>query len=523
MSWDKIPPTKEELSWMSEPPSEDVPEISQTEAAIRGAAQGATMGFADEATGAAETALGAVKGDVPLSREDLLKAYRESRDKTRQLYSQAEEAHPSTYLAGEVVGGVSTALIPGTQAASLGKAAALGAGLGGLSGLGKTEELDSQAVQDVATGAAFGGAGGAAGYGIGKGIQSGMSKLSSMSSKASDQLAANAAGIKGVVAKELSPEQIRAQGRVLKDEGVVGWFTGPEEIASKGEQLAESAGKRIGQTVDTLDTLGAKAYNPEEVVGNVLQKSRVASEGQGKLKQLLDMIRESKSPDANDFVGNDPRISFREAQNLKGKLGTEAFGKGGTVESKEVSRAVGGVVDEAYLDAAEKAAREAGDSELVNTLLQARKQYRAGTLASEGGERLAKMEGGKTPKLSVQGLMNTVVTPGASTLSKGLEAASSGLAKSAGFIGKTTPLGMSLGTSTQRAVTNPEKHNTYSNLAGMDNDQVAELSERLRQQGAEEYSRVLDKALAGDKQSRDAMLFSLSQQPSFRKIVNPQE
>ena len=141
------------------------PQVSKTESAIRGGAQGVSFGFADEATARLESIM---KG-VP---------YEQALQESRQAYKQAQEANPITYTGSEIAGGVLPALIPGvgqaaTGAASLGKLATIGAGFGGLSGLGYSEgETAGQIAKDVAIGGALGGGLPVLGRGIAKGVQS---------------------------------------------------------------------------------------------------------------------------------------------------------------------------------------------------------------------------------------------------------------------------------------------------------------------------------------------------------------
>ena len=69
------------------------PQISKTESAIRGGAQGLMFGFPDEATAALERL---VTG----------KPYEQALQESRQAYQQAQEANPITYTGSEIAGGV---------------------------------------------------------------------------------------------------------------------------------------------------------------------------------------------------------------------------------------------------------------------------------------------------------------------------------------------------------------------------------------------------------------------------------
>lgn len=139
------------------------PQTSGIESAIRGAAQGGTLGFADEITGALEAAF------TP-------KTYRQARDESRAAYRQAQEDNPLAFGAGEVGGGLASLLLPGGAAAKgaslAGKvgAAALG---GAVSGAGYSEEesLGGIARDAAVSGAVSGGLAGALGLaakGVGK-------------------------------------------------------------------------------------------------------------------------------------------------------------------------------------------------------------------------------------------------------------------------------------------------------------------------------------------------------------------
>lgn len=131
----------------------------QLESLIRGGAQGASMGFADEITGALES----LGGD---------KTYQQARDESRANYKAAEEANPKTYLGGEFGGAAATALIPGLGEATIPKLVAQGAayGLGSSEAdltSGKAEDV-LHAAEDTAKGGAVGGAMGLAGKALSK-------------------------------------------------------------------------------------------------------------------------------------------------------------------------------------------------------------------------------------------------------------------------------------------------------------------------------------------------------------------
>lgn len=140
-------------------------DVSQLESAIRGGAQGVSLGFADEATAKLESL---TKG-IP---------YEQALEETRAKYRQAQEANPVTYTGSEIAGGVLPGLIPtgatqATAGVNLARLAAIGAGTGALSGLGFSEgKTTGEKLQDVAIGGTLGAVLPVGIRGVQRGIQS---------------------------------------------------------------------------------------------------------------------------------------------------------------------------------------------------------------------------------------------------------------------------------------------------------------------------------------------------------------
>ncbi len=156
------------------------PEKTMVESGLHGAAQGATMGYADELEGALKGAYDVTFGDSKLGQ--IAERYRANRDTARGRYEKARQDNPGSYLAGEVAGGVGTAFLPGfgwanavkgaSTAAKIGTAAKVGA----VAGLGQstadiTKGQLGKAAEDTATGAAIGGVTQGVLSGIGAGLK----------------------------------------------------------------------------------------------------------------------------------------------------------------------------------------------------------------------------------------------------------------------------------------------------------------------------------------------------------------
>lgn len=145
---------------LSKPKRAKTPEF---ESFLRGAAQGASLGYADELTGALEAA-----GDVLTGKartQDILDQYRKRREESRLAYKTAQQDSPYWYGGGELTGGLATTAIPGLSFAKgaslgskLGTAAKLGAAVGG--GASEADLTKGEAADlatDVGLGAAAGG------------------------------------------------------------------------------------------------------------------------------------------------------------------------------------------------------------------------------------------------------------------------------------------------------------------------------------------------------------------------------
>ena len=156
-------------------PKDDIPEgPGELEAVGRGLAQGASLGFADEAVGGVKglwRALGSRKKFLDAIGEE----YKTARDEYRANDDAAREAHSGLFTAGELGGAVASSLVPGAGVLNVGRGARLAQALGksalagGVAGIGtsKAEDLGDIAV-DAALGAGIGGAVGGVAHGVGR-------------------------------------------------------------------------------------------------------------------------------------------------------------------------------------------------------------------------------------------------------------------------------------------------------------------------------------------------------------------
>jgi hypothetical protein len=244
---------------------EVAPEVGYGESALRGVAQGASFGFADEITAALEAAL-------------TDKSYEQARDESRANYKAAEEANPLTYNAANIAGGVGTAFVPGLNAAKLGSAGAriaAGAAAGGAYGLGGSEADLTKgdvagAARDTLTGAALGGA-------VSGAVESLSPVTRYISRKASEKAVDMALDTihprMTDLRKMYGTDKLRQMGQELIDQGIIRPFDTADDVYRKLVDRTKEIGEAIDVKVNTMG--GAPLLNSGEFANEM--KGAVAS------------------------------------------------------------------------------------------------------------------------------------------------------------------------------------------------------------------------------------------------------
>lgn len=161
-------------------PAYEPPRTGALESGVRGALQGASFGFGDEAAAAVESVLPSfLRNDV--SREavgdgaTVAERYRNARDYYRNRNATAQESNPGTYLASQVAGAAVPALVGGAPVSGV-RAPPLAAGQGAAQGAGYSEDEGLGLARDTALGGALGTAGYGAGALVGKGAAAAVRK-----------------------------------------------------------------------------------------------------------------------------------------------------------------------------------------------------------------------------------------------------------------------------------------------------------------------------------------------------------
>ena len=353
-------------------------EISEIESGLRGAAQGASMGFSDELTGGVEALWEKAKGN-PTAFGELYKA---KRDESRANYESAEKANPSSYLAGQVGGGIATAVVPGMGGATLGKLALQGAAQGlGSSEADLTEGDVVGAARDTAIGGTIGAATGLAGKALSAGavkaspyLKSGMNKLGDVFEEGAEKLAVKATGATGNQASKFSPNA----GRELLDQGLVKFGDDASRIAERVGQRHELAGKAIGESLDTLEQRGIMGSVDNVVDGLQAQVDELAkTPGNEKIiKQLQNEID-------NLYIRGESNIGIKTAEQAKRNFQGQT-----NYFSDEAEKKASGRLADSFKTEVERAATEA-DPSLAAKFMDEKKAYGLLSPIKEAAEKRA--------------------------------------------------------------------------------------------------------------------------------------
>lgn len=219
------------------------------EAALRGGAQGLSLGFADELAGG----VAGLKDTGHFHDK-----YVEARDAWRHADDAAKTAHPYAFGAGELAGSIpSITALGATGLGAVGAAAAAG-GIGAL-GNSKADIANQgmsavpQAAQDTAVGAAAGGVLGKAGQMIGQKFAGGAADLAQ---EQANKFAVKSLGPRAAdYRKLLTQDKVQDLGQMLNDSGVIRPLQSTkgvyENLADKTNQIGEQLGDVMSVHADT--------------------------------------------------------------------------------------------------------------------------------------------------------------------------------------------------------------------------------------------------------------------------------
>lgn len=496
---------------------EEAPEGSNLQAAAEGAVEGATAGLKPILGGVSRTALDTLSGVI--SPKDILDRYRQYRDAEQAQSKQLQEQSPKSFLAGQIGGGLIPAAMTGGGEGLLG-AAKIGAGYGATEGLAQspadlTQGQVGQAALDTAKGAAAGGIIGGA-----------TSKLMGALSAAPELLekygarkaVAALGGTKAQVKNLVKNDMVVPTGKELLNSGIVAPLKGSEAMLDKAEQVAETSGKQIGDILNKFDVaattdnpeLKQQLFNPQDAISKIkdlqsqfTKNGKILSQFEPQYNQL------DKAIDTVASFGDQP-IPFTEANQLKNLIDKTAYDEKGTLQDKLMGQ-VRSIVNDGIEEAADRVAKQNGDSDLLSDYLKNKQTY--GTAKTAINSLTGKVAG--DIKANDLGLTDYMTGAATAVMHGGPAAvATVGLKKLANAYGKGLQATGASGTA-----------NVMSNIGSALSaapEALKGIGQKLTQSDNElhvKLGHILTEAADRDDTGRNALIFSLMQSPQYRDIM----
>lgn len=297
-------------------------DVGAEQSALLGALQGGSFGFADEAEAALNNPLGALKtaaghlGANYSPTDQDVQSYTKSRDAIRKEYETAEAQHPTAYLAGNVGGGIIPALatgglgLAGEGALGAAKVGALAGGLGGL-GSSKATTLGGD-VSDIKSGAEGGAITGGV---IGAGLGVAKAGAGAVGGLLNDIIESQPAQTFGKAFKQ-GAKGVKVVGNQAKESIEKNAIDVAKRLGLVAEDVRSGAGEELGGVKSTLGE-SEKTTDISDVLDNITQKAQDLQksnlpEAQRDSQKLLSIVNKFK---------DDPELNFEDLQQLKEDFG----------------------------------------------------------------------------------------------------------------------------------------------------------------------------------------------------------
>jgi|GEM_PF-2854897 len=350
------------------------PDDSAAEAALRGAGQGATLGFGDELA----AGVGALLPDQAGSK-GYFQRYRDMRDGLRRDNKASAAEHPLAYGISEGIASLPISIAAGgapvagaSRAAALIKGAGTAAALGGAAGLGASNRDDAIGeIQDAGKGAALGGA-----LSIGGAMLQG--SLLPLSSKAREtflkqgrRVLQGGASPMNALQREVSKEAVEEVGSAFRP---LGTTVGTD---ARVEAMREEVGNQYGSIITSLKANGFTGPDAEALAKKMAVEGRSIASGNTNpaVRSVYDSeagalrAQEPASPGASpDFTvkrDSNGALALDQAEDLKRSLQARAkYNRVNVAETpqNDARKEVASMYREANEDAIDRQAAASNDS-----------------------------------------------------------------------------------------------------------------------------------------------------------------
>lgn len=348
---------------------------SKLESFARGGAQGASLGFADEATGGIE----ALK-DYLLNKSDSIgDAYTKHRDESRANYKAAKDANPLTYAGGQVTGGVASALLtPELTAGKMLPVALKLGGMGALQGVGESDAklLSAKTAQQAALSGLIGAGVGAAGAKLAKTFTN-PEALDEMALTSGRRALGFTKKLQNTPLKEMQADDAV---RMALDNNVLKPFAEPKAMQEAAEGIGKKSGEAMGDFLREQShgaTRGLKAgaapqlreqflFDPQRAISEVesLRPQGLNMGENAKINSIVDNVRDTIKAEGTINAKGDYAlrpIPWEKARELKTKIqGMANYDTAASREVNEMKKKLAGKLRESFMGQLEETASSRG-------------------------------------------------------------------------------------------------------------------------------------------------------------------
>lgn len=355
-------------------PSTALEKPGAVESAGRGLAQGGTLGFSDELSGAMQAGFdrwltrgqevldGKMLANPVTEWEKLKQSYIANRNAARREDAQAKEAHPAAYHIADFAGGAATgALLPVGRASSIIQ--------GATSGLGRSE---SESLTGDAANAALGGVIGnyAHKFGTFLGNKFGAKAAPAISDAAEatqDKLenfaAERAVKAAGPMLKDVrnigNIHDVRNLGSELLDRGVVEAGDNTERVAEKAMAQVSEAGAQWSKALQDLDSTTGARFNPAQAALRIEREVLGPLRGKPVFQEVVQQLEEQNAR-LWDIAERRGGMGFSEADALKRSYDNFVNWTREQTPYREALKQLRGILRDEIDTAAERAAASSG-------------------------------------------------------------------------------------------------------------------------------------------------------------------
>lgn len=512
-------------------------------AAVNGLQKGGSLSFAPIGAAGLSALISTLKGDNPVS--GIGQAYRNAKEDIHDKQRSLEETYPKMTAATELLGSLVPAAFTGgesTLAGMLKSGAKIGGGLAFANSpaeltTGNPEEY-KKALEDTLEGA---------GYGMGTNALF-HGALNTVAPEALKRFAnrriAKATGVLKNDIKNLEAAPVYEKGKLvpgvsqldqygdqLFKNNIVPTFGNPETILDNARRVKATEGKNIGNMINKFDENYNNINTPVATSHEIFPTpSKIADEVQALQDKTLgprgvplnvtDASNQALQKIGEDVsqYGNTP-ITFKEAQELKQFLKKAAYDP---VTGKPIESDLGqaahkgyGVVNRNIENAAEQNASFSGNDELSDRYINSKKAYGTADIAENASL-------GKTSANLAHsdiGLIPAVM--GAAQAAHGNPAIIGGVLATKAW--NTAGPALTGHAANQLSKASGFVHNVGSAIYAIPKAGLKAFANKLITTGPEsdvKIGQLLLKAAEKDDVGKNAILFTLMQQPAYRDLIN---